>query len=81
MEEKEVVVPSISLEDRQLLETLKMDRKLVLTQMEMALAKNEASEAKFQFQVLQMFMRYGLDPQKDIIDEHYNVVKNGKEKQ
>ena len=78
-EEKEVVaVQSISDQDKEMLEKLKISRQLALSQAETALAKNEASEAKYQFQVLQLFMKYGLDPQKDIIDEHYNLIKDGK---
>lgn len=77
-QQQNVVVPSISLEDKQMLEALKMQRKLALSQAETALAKNEASEAQYQFQLLQLFVKYGLNPQKDILDEHYNIVKDGK---
>lgn len=78
-EEKEVAAPveRISEEDRLTLELAKANRKVALANAEKALAQNESSEVNYRYVVLQIFMKYGLNPNADMLKEDGTLMRNG----
>ena len=57
------------------LEIAKLNRKIVLVQAEKALAQNEAAELSFRYVALQIFMKYGLNPGTDTINENGQILR------
>ncbi len=78
-QEKEVKAPEerISEEDRLALELAKANRKVALANAEKALAQNESSEMSYRYVVLQIFMKYGMNPNADLLKEDGVVLRNG----
>jgi len=64
-------------EDRLALELAKANRKVALAEAEKALAKNESAEISYRYVVLQIFMKYGLNPSADLLKEDGTVVRGG----
>jgi hypothetical protein len=67
--------------DKMTLEVARMQRRLVIANTEKALAQNEASEATFKCVVLQLYLKYGLDPATDKIDENGNIQRASNKKE
>lgn len=72
-----VPTEKISEEDRLNLELAKSNRKVALANAEKALAQNEASELNYRYVVLQLFMKYGLNPTADLLREDGTVLRGG----
>lgn len=64
-------------EDRLNLELAKANRKVALANAEKALAQNESSEINYRYVVLQIFMKYGLNPNTDLLKEDGTVMRGG----
>jgi len=80
MSEQETVqlpVEKISEEDRLTLELAKANRRVALAEAEKALAKNESSEVNYRYVVLQIFMKYGMNPSADLLKEDGTVLRGG----
>lgn len=77
LEMSAVPTPSEALSDndKAVLEVAKLNRKLAIANAEAALAKNEASDLSFKNTVLQLYLKYGLDPALDGIDEQGNIQR------
>lgn len=73
----EVPTEKIMEEDRLALELAKSNRKVALANAEKALAQNEAAEVSYRYVVLQIFMKYGLNPNADVLKEDGTVVRGG----
>lgn len=77
-QEKEVLpLERISEEDRLTLELAKSNRKVALANAEKALAQNESSEVNYRYVVLQIFMKYGMNPNADLLKEDGTVLRGG----
>jgi hypothetical protein len=70
-------VEKISEEDRLNLELAKANRKVALANAEKALAQNESSEVSYRYVVLQIFMKYGMSPNADLLHEDGTVKRGG----
>lgn len=70
-------VERISEEDRLTLELAKSNRKVALANAEKALAQNESSEVNYRYVVLQIFMKYGMNPNADLLKEDGTVLRGG----
>lgn len=70
-------VEKISEEDRLNLELAKANRKVALANAEKALAQNESSEVNYRYVVLQIFMKYGMNPNADLLKEDGTVMRGG----
>lgn len=65
---------SISEIDKMTLELAKSRRQLALTQVEKAVAQQEAAEIGYRYIVLQIYMKYGLT-EADVIDEKGAILR------
>jgi hypothetical protein len=74
-------VEKISEEDRLNLELAKANRKVALANAEKALAQNESSETNYRYIVLQIFMKYGMNPGADLLHEDGTVKRGGVQEQ
>lgn len=70
---------TISNDDRAVLGFAGMKRQLALKEAERALAQNETAETTFAYTMLQLYMKYGLTPEKDFLDEQGNITRNKKQ--
>lgn len=77
VEEASLPVEKVSEEDRLNLELAKSNRKVALANAEKALAQNESSELNYRYVVLQLFMKYGMNPNADLLKEDGTVMRNG----
>ena len=81
MSDQEQALPQptekISEEDRLTLELAKSNRKVALANAEKALAQNESSELNYRYVVLQIFMKYGMNPNADLLKEDGAVMRGG----
>lgn len=68
----------ISANDKGVLAFAGMRRQLARADAETALAKNEAAETAFTNTMLQLYLKYGLSPEKDTMDEQGNITRNAK---
>lgn len=75
--EKSVEKPieKISEEDRLSLELSKSNRKVALANAEKALAQNESAEVAYRYLVLQLFVKYGLNPVTDAMQEDGTIAR------
>ena len=71
-------VTSITDSEKQMISDMLAKRQLLLAQAESALAKNQLAELEHKNLILQLFLKYGLNPSVDMIDENGNIVRNGK---
>ena len=71
-------VASISDSEKQMISDMLAKRQLLLAQAESALAKNQLAELEHKNLILQLFLKYGLNPSVDVIDENGNIIRNGK---
>jgi hypothetical protein len=62
--------------DKAVLEVAKLNRKLAIANAETAIAKNEASDLSFRNIVLQLYLKYNLDPARDAIAENGEIQRN-----
>jgi hypothetical protein len=72
---------TISNEDKQILAFAKMKHQMTIKEAEKVLAQNEASEANFRCTLLQLYLKYNLNPDKDSMDENGNITRNVKKEQ
>ena len=63
-------------EDRVMFEMAKLRRQLAVKEAETVLAKTESSENEFKVLLLRLYIKYGLNPEKDVIDEQGNINRN-----
>lgn len=61
--------------DRHVLEVAQLNRKLALKEAETALAKNEAAEAGFKLTLMNIYMKYKLDPVSDGLSEDGKILR------
>ena len=71
-------VNSITDSEKQMISDMLAKRQLLLAQAESALAKNQLAELEHKNLILQLFLKYGLNPSVDMIDENGNIVRNEK---
>ena len=71
-------VTSITDSEKQMISDMLAKRQLLLAQAESALAKNQLAELEHKNLILQLFLKYGLNPSVDMIDENGNIVRNEK---
>ena len=78
--EAPVVTPSplqekLNEQDKNTLDVAKLQRQMASLEAEKALAKNESADASFKYLILQLYVKYGLNPQADAIDEQGNIMR------
>ncbi len=66
----------ISDQDKHQLDLMIMSRKLAIAGAEKAIAENKASESSYQLALYQLYMKYGMDLQKDAVDEQGVIKRN-----
>lgn len=62
--------------DRLTLELAKMHRKVALANAEKTLAQNDTAEISYKYLLLKLYVKYGLDPEKDVLHENGNILRN-----
>jgi hypothetical protein len=80
MEEESLTETSegISDKEKQMITDMNVKRQLLLAQAESALAKNQLAEAEHRNLVLQLFIKYQLNPATDMIDENGLIIRGKK---
>ena len=63
-------------DDRAVFEVAKTRRQLSIKEAELALAKTETSESEFRCLLLRLYIKLGLNPEKDRIDENGVITRN-----
>lgn len=69
-------IESISEFDKMNLELAKMNRKVALANAEKALSQNDLADVSYKYVMLQLYMKYGLSTDKDIMDEN-GIIHRG----
>lgn len=64
-------------EDRLALELAKSRRETVLAQAKESFARNETAELAYKYLILQLYLKYHLDPVADAISENGNIIRGG----
>ena len=59
------------------MELAKSNKKLALVTAEKALAQHESAEVSYKYVVLQLFMKYGLSPSVDLLNEDGSFIRGG----
>jgi hypothetical protein len=70
----------LAAEDRNAFEIAKMRHQMVVRDLDLALAKKETADSEFRYMLLQLYMKYGLSPEKDNIDQNGNITRNKESK-
>lgn len=70
-----MVTESISEADKVVFELAKMQRKIALANAEKALAQNESSEAGYRYLVLQLYVKYKMNTEKDKLNEDGSIIR------
>jgi hypothetical protein len=63
-------------QDKHALDLLIMSRKLAIANAEKYIAENNASEANYKLSLIQLYSKYGMDLQKDAVDENGVIKRN-----
>lgn len=67
-------------EDRAVFEMAKMQRQLAIARAEKVLAETQTTEAEFKVMLMRLYMKLGLNPEKDSIDEQGHIRRNAQKK-
>lgn len=72
-------VKQLSTEDKHALTVMLMNRKIALLTAEKTLAQHELSEMTYKYNILQLYMKYGLNA-KDVVTEAGDIIRDGVQK-